>query len=177
MQINTLLLIVGAAFVLYEFQHQFKEIREIMLNSTVGSIFFYFTMFILAFKVLFLIYLFYHFLKYKPIDSVANELLPTCTIIVPAYNEGRFVFDTLTTIANSDYPRNKIQLIAIDDGSEDDTWEWMSKAKSQLGDFLTIYQQPENLGKRHALYRGFNLAKGEVLVTIDSDSLSNTSTL
>ena len=34
---------------------------------------------------------------------------------------------------------------------------WMQKAKEELGDRVSIYQQPENKGKRHALYRGFNL--------------------
>lgn len=176
-QINTLLLIVGAGFVLYQFQHQFQEIREIMLNSTLGSIFFCFIIFVVVFKVLFLIYLFNHFWKYKPIESVNDNKLPTLTIIVPAYNEGRFVFDTLNSIAQSNYPKDKIQLIAIDDGSKDDTWDWMIKAKEQLGDFIAIYKQPENQGKRYALYRGFNLASGDVFVSIDSDSLIEENTL
>ncbi len=176
-QINTFLIIVGAGFVLYEFQHQFQEIREIMLDSTLGSVFFYFTMFILSFKILFLIYLFFHFFRYKPIESAKDSELPNCTIIVPAYNEGRFVHDTLISISKSNYPLNKLQLIAIDDGSKDDTWEWMLKAKERLGDFLSVYQQPQNMGKRYALYRGFNLAKGDVLVTIDSDSLIDEDTL
>lgn len=51
------------------------------------------------------------------------------------------------------------------------------KAKAELGDFLSIYQQPENKGKRHALYRGFKLGAGEVFVTIDSDSLIYVNTL
>jgi hyaluronan synthase len=176
-QINTLLLIVGAGFVLYEFQHQFQEIRDIMLNSTVGTVFFCFTIFVVVFKILFIIYLFTHYLKYKPIESVPDSKLPYLTVIVPAYNEGRFVFDTLNSIAQSNYPKDKIQLTAIDDGSKDDTWEWMIKAKEQLGDFVSIYQQPENQGKRYALYRAFNLATGEVFVTIDSDSIIDKNTL
>jgi hyaluronan synthase len=176
-QVNTILLIVGAGFVLYEFQHQFQEIREIMFASTFGTVFFGFTIFVVVVKILFLIYLFTHYYKYKPLESVNNNELPTLTIIVPAYNEGRFVFDTLSSIAQSDYPKDKIQLIAIDDGSKDDTWQWMIIAKEQLGDFISIYQQPENQGKRYALYRGFNLATGDVLVTIDSDSIIDKDTL
>lgn len=176
-QINTLLLILGAAFVLYEFQHQFQEIREIMLSSVVGSIFLYFTIFALCFKILFLIYLLRHYLRYRPVASVSDDELPNCTIIVPAYNEGRFVYDTLMSIANSDYPRHKIQLIAVDDGSKDDTWHWIREARTQLGDFVTICQQPRNMGKRYALHRGFLMATGEVFVTIDSDSLIDRDTL
>jgi hyaluronan synthase len=176
-QINTLLLIVGAGFVLYQFQHQFQEIREIMLNSTLGTVFFYFTISVVIFKILFLIYLFTHYFKYKPLESVNDKELPALTIIVPAYNEGRFVFDTLNSIAQSNYSKDRIQLIAIDDGSKDDTWLWMIKAKEQLGDFISIYQQPENQGKRYALYRGFNLATGDIFVTIDSDSIIDKDTL
>jgi hyaluronan synthase len=175
--INTLLLIVGSGFILFHFQDQFQEISAIRFNSTLGGLLFYFTMAILAFKLLFFIFLLVHFLRYKPMKSVMDDELPTITLIVPAYNEGSFVFDTLKSIAASNYPKDKIQLIAIDDGSADDTWDWMKKAKAELGDFLSIYQQPENKGKRHALYRGFKLGAGEVFVTIDSDSLIYVNTL
>ncbi len=176
-QVNTLLLIVGAGIVLYHFQHQFQEIRDIMLSSQIGSVFFYFTMFLVAFKVLFLLFLFYHYWRYRPIESVSDTELPNVTIVVPAYNEGRFVYDTLLSISKSDYPAHKIQLIAVDDGSKDDTWLWMLKAKERLGDFLSVYQQPRNSGKRSVLYRGFQMATGDVLVTIDSDSLIDPDTL
>lgn len=175
--INTLLIIVGSGFILFHFQEQFAEIRTLRFNSIFVSILFYFTVSILTFKILFFIFLWVNFLKYKPVQSVRDKELPNLTIIVPAYNEGAFVFDTLKSIAKSNYPKDKIQLIAIDDGSKDDTWEWMQKAKSELGDFLSIYQQPENKGKRHALYRGFKKATGDVMVTIDSDSLIYINTL
>jgi hyaluronan synthase len=176
-QFNTFLIIVGAGFVLYQFQHQFQEIREIMLSSNLGSVFFYFTIFLLGFKITFLLFILLHYIKYKPIESVDSEQLPDCTVIVPAYNEGRFVYETLISVAKSDYPASKMQLIAIDDGSQDDTWDWMLKAKEELGEFLSVYQQPQNQGKRYALYRGFKLATGDVFVTIDSDSLIKADTL
>src|SRR5690554_3908129 len=175
--INTLVLIFGAGVLLYFLQHQFQEVQAIKFNSFWGSMLFYFTLTVLVSKVLFFLFLLYHYFKYKPIASVTDEELPTLTIIVPAYNEGFFVFDTLKSIAQSNYPKDKLQLIAIDDGSGDDTWDWMKKSKAELGDFLSIYQQPENKGKRHALYRGFNLASGDVFVTIDSDSIIDKNTL
>src|SRR5690606_24226912 len=106
-----------------------------------------------------------------------DEELPTCTVIVPAYNEGELVWHTLKSLANSDYPKEKLQLLAIDDGSKDDTWQWMLKAKQLLGDRVTIFQQPENRGKRQALYRGFQIGTGEIFVTVDSDSIVKTNTL
>jgi hyaluronan synthase len=53
----------------------------------------------------------------------------------------------------------------------------MQEAKKKLGDRLSIYQQPVNKGKRHALYRGFKLGTGEVFVTVDSDSIVKKDTL
>jgi hyaluronan synthase len=115
--------------------------------------------------------------KYRPIAGVADDQLPTCTIVVPAYNEGRQVFETLKSLAESDYPRKKIQLIAVDDGSADDTWEWIKQAQRTLALPVLTIRQPQNQGKRQALYDGFKKSTGTVLVTVDSDSMVAPDTL
>lgn len=174
---STFLLMFGAMFLVYIFQPDFERVHLERMETTWGPIVMTITLILLAIKVCFLLYILFLYLRYKPIQSVSDEKLPTCTVIVPAYNEGKLVWETLVSIAQSDYPKDKLQIISIDDGSKDDTWYWMKKAKEQLGDRISIYQQPQNKGKRHALYRGFNLGKGEVFVTIDSDSIINTDTL
>jgi hyaluronan synthase len=167
---SSLALLFGAAYLVYVLQGDFNRYNLNGLDSTWELAFLAVTGSLLLFRAGFFFYNLYLYLRYKPINSVSNEELPTCTVIVPAYNEGKQVWATLKSLAKSDYPSHKIQLLAIDDGSKDDTWDWMLKAKKELGDQLSIYQQPENKGKRHALYRGFNLSTGEVLVTVDSDS-------
>jgi hyaluronan synthase len=132
---------------------------------------------LLLFKAGFFIYTLYRYFCYKPIVSVSDNQLPTCTVIVPAYNEGKQVWDTLMSLAKSDYPEGKLQLLAIDDGSKDDTWPWIIEAKKTLGDRLSIFKQAKNQGKRHALYRGFNEGSGEIFVTVDSDSIVKPDTL
>ncbi|KIA97487.1 MULTISPECIES: glycosyltransferase family 2 protein [unclassified Flavobacterium] len=169
--ISTFLLMIAGAFLVYKFQSDFDQFHIDRINSTWGYPFLVITTVFFLFKTgVFLFNLFLYF-KYKPIESVTDELLPTCTIIVPAYNEGKLVWDTLVSLADSDYPEQKMQILAIDDGSKDDTWYWMQQAKVKLGDRLSIYQQPKNQGKRHALHRGFNLGNGEIFVTVDSDSV------
>ena len=175
--IATFLLMIGAAFLVYELQPSFEQYKLEQLNSVWGMAFIMLSLTLLVYKASFFVFKVYLYLSYKSIKSVSDEELPTCTIIVPAYNEGRLVWDTLKSVANSDYPEHKLQILAIDDGSKDDTWDWMQKAKLDLGDRLTIFKQPENKGKRHALYRGFNLGTGDVFVTIDSDSIINENTL
>jgi hyaluronan synthase len=132
---------------------------------------------LLLFKASFFMYTLYKYFRYKPIASVSDKELPTCTVIVPAYNEGKQVYDTLMSLAKSDYPQHKLQLLAIDDGSKDDTWPWIIEAKKSLGDRVSIYKQPQNKGKRHALYRGFNEGTGDIFVTVDSDSIVKEDTL
>lgn len=174
---TTLLLLLGGVSLVYYLQPEFYAFNESRINSPLGISFLVLTLTLLLFKVSFLIYNVYLYFTYKPIASVTDDLLPTTTVIVPAYNEGKLVWQTLMSIANSDFPTSKMQILAIDDGSKDDTWYWMKKAKEELGDRIFIYQQPQNKGKRHALYRGFNLGSGEVFVTIDSDSIIKPDTL
>ncbi|MCK8480568.1 glycosyltransferase [Psychroserpens algicola] len=159
------------------FHNDFNIINSNRLKSFWGTLFISVTTGLVAFRIVLFFIMLYNYFKYKPVASVSDDELPTCTIIVPAYNEGKQVWDTLMSLAESDYPKDKIELLSIDDGSLDDTWEWMQDAKQQLGDRLVILQQPENQGKRHALYRGFNLGKGEIFVTVDSDSIVNKDTL
>lgn len=173
----TFLLLIGGAFSVYLLQPQFEEMNMSRMDTLGGMILLGVGMFLLLFRLGFLTYIATLFFRYKPVSSVSDEELPTCTVIVPAYNEGRLVYDTLLSLTNSLYPAEKLQLLAIDDGSKDDTWEWMKKAKKELGDRVVILQQPKNQGKRHALYRGFNLGTGEVFVTVDSDSIVEKDTL
>ena len=175
--ISSITLLVSAAVLMYFLESSFESFNAERLSTTFGKFFFGLTLTLIAFKLLFFFYTVYLYFKYKPIASVTDEELPTCTVIVPAYNEGELVWHTLKSLANSDYPKEKLQLLAIDDGSKDDTWQWMLKAKQLLGDRLTIFQQPENRGKRQALYRGFQIGTGEVFVTVDSDSIVKTNTL
>lgn len=175
--ISTFLLITVGLYFFYVFHNDFEQFNATRRSTTLGLTFIVIATALFVYKLFFFIYTAYNYYKYKPIESVSDKELPSVTIIVPAYNEGKQVWDTLISLANSNYPKNKIQLVSIDDGSLDDTWDWMLDAKEKLGDRLEIYQQPENKGKRHALYRGFNVGTGEIFVTVDSDSIVTEDTL
>lgn len=116
-------------------------------------------------------------IMYRSTPAVSNDRLPVCTVVVPAFNEGKQVFETLKSIATGDYPEDKMNIIVVDDGSVDDTWFWIEKAKAELGSGLKAIRLPRNEGKRHALYEGFKESRGEVLVTVDSDSIVDPQTL
>lgn len=175
--LGTFILLFSSIYFIYQLQPYFEKLHEKKIAQTGGYFFFNFSIALLAIQLVFLIYIFYHYFKYKPIAPVSDEDLPMITVIVPAYNEGRLVLDTLISLANGDYPKEKLEIISLDDGSVDDTWLWMNKAKEVLGDRVTILQQPKNMGKRHALYRGFKIGNGSVFVTVDSDSIVEKDTL
>lgn len=115
--------------------------------------------------------------RYKPMESCEDALLPSCTVIVPAFNEGKQVFETIKSLVASNYPKDKLKIIAVDDGSVDDTWKWIVKAKKMLCESLVTIQQPCNKGKRHALYAGCMRSKEDIIVTVDSDSTVDPDTL
>ncbi|EGV44118.1 glycosyltransferase family 2 protein [Bizionia argentinensis JUB59] len=175
--LSTLIFIAMGVYLFTVFHNDFQQFNADRKSSIIGLTFLVTAGGLFAFKTFYFIFMAYKYFKYKPIESVSDDKLPTVTIIVPAYNEGKQVWDTLMSLANSAYPKGKIQLLAIDDGSLDDTWDWMVNAKKRLGDGVEIFKQPENKGKRHALYRGFNLGTGEVFVTVDSDSVVTPETL
>ena len=175
--IGTLFLMLGSVYLVYLLQPQFESLHAERMNSPWGIALISVGLSLLVLKVSFLIYVFVLYMRYEPINRVPYKKLPTVTVIVPAYNEGELVWKTLMSLANSNYPHHKLELLAIDDGSQDDTWSWMQKAKQELGDRLSIYQQPKNKGKRHALYRGFKLGRGSIFVTVDSDSIVKVDTL
>ncbi|UII77962.1 glycosyltransferase family 2 protein [Flagellimonas sp. HMM57] len=174
---STFVLMIGAAYLIYILQNDFTKFNLERMDSTIGLTFMIVASSLFVFKAVFFAYTLYLYFKYKPINTVSDEELPTCTVIVPAYNEGKQVWDTLMSLADSDFPKEKLQLLAIDDGSQDDTWDWIQEAKKEIGECLMIYKQPKNMGKRHALYRGFNEATGEIFVTVDSDSIVKKDTL
>ena len=115
--------------------------------------------------------------RYHPCAPCADDELPTCAVIVPAYNEGRQVLMTLRSIVASDYPTEKLTIIAVDDGSVDDTWRWLRAAVREYPERILALRQPHNRGKRRALYEGFRRTAAEILVTVDSDSQIEPQTL
>ena len=173
----TFILLFVGAYSAYYLQADFDQFQLDRINSSWGFPFLVLAGVLFVFQTGVFLYNLYLYFTYKPIESVSDELLPTCTVIVPAYNEGKLVWDTLMSLADSDFPAHKLEILAVDDGSKDDTWYWMQQAKIKLGDRLTIFQQPENKGKRHALHRGFELGMGEIFVTVDSDSIVKKDTL
>lgn len=174
---STIILMLISIFFIIFFNKEIEIWHTKKIQTWWGATFNYLGIILLITKLSFILYLFYLYTKYKAVKDIPSENLPTCTVIVPAYNEGILVFNTLLSLADSDYPTEKLEILAIDDGSKDDTWNWIKEAKLILGDRLSIHKQPKNMGKRHALHWGFTTGKGEIFITVDSDSIVNDKTI
>ena len=161
----------------FNYLEQFDLAREKLRQNPWGNFFWIAGLFFALVNAAALGWRIVLFMRYRPAPACGDEKLPVCTVVVPAYNEGRQVLDTLLSLASSDYPRDKLQLIAVDDGSVDDTWRWISKAKKELKGRVIAIRMNRNCGKRHALYAGFKKGRGDILVTVDSDSMVERETL
>jgi hyaluronan synthase len=110
-------------------------------------------------------------MRYRPFPSASLSAAPSLTVVIPAYNEGPMVVQSIESAANAFYPRERLEIFVVDDGSTDDTWRHIRKAASRYPGLVHPIRLPQNQGKRAALEVGFRRARGEVIVTMDSDSV------
>src|SRR6185295_12656985 len=67
-------------------------------------------------------------LLYRPFAAAHADEAPRLTVIIPAYNESAMVEHAIASVAAASYPGERLQIIAIDDGSTDDTWRHIQNA-------------------------------------------------
>ncbi|MFZ0730733.1 MAG: glycosyltransferase [Candidatus Sulfotelmatobacter sp.] len=97
---------------------------------------------------------------------------PTASVIMPCYNEGRTVYETIQSIAKSNYPNHKFEVIAQDDCSADDSYEWMQKAKRDFNNIrIRTGRNEVNSGKARSVCNAMQHSTAEVIISIDSDCI------
>lgn len=111
-------------------------------------------------------------LLYKPHVRKGQEKVdwPSVSVIICALNEEEMVGAAIRSAFASRYPREKLEVICVDDGSTDGTALAMKKARETWGRSLKVIRFEKNRGKRRAFYEGFRASKGEVIVSLDADS-------
>ena len=95
------------------------------------------------------------------------DFTPPVTVIVPGYNEDRVIRRTVETILASDYP--DLRVIAVDDGSTDDT-ELVLRRRFASDPRVTIIRK-ENGGKATALNLALDSSETEIVVCVDADTI------
>ncbi len=116
-------------------------------------------------------------MRYRTFIAPPDAQWPKVTVVIPAFNEGPMVGRSIRSVAACAYPRDKLEVIVVDDGSRDDTFFHMQHLRREYPDLVRLVRFVGNRGKRSALVAGFRAASGSIVVTIDSDSEINPDTV
>ncbi|HEX2882796.1 MAG TPA: glycosyltransferase family 2 protein [Polyangiaceae bacterium] len=93
---------------------------------------------------------------------------PEISIVVPGLNEGESLPELAQRIAGVLEGKERYELIFVDDGSTDDSWQVISKLASESSCVRGVRLR-SNFGKAMALAAGFHTARGEILMMMDAD--------
>ncbi len=129
-----------------------------------------------------ILWLYWHWLKipsFQP-EPVSSHELPYITIVVPVRNEADNIIALLQGIAKqrvyggSPYPFSKLEVIIVDDDSEDDTKKLVMAYRKEANfsiDVISLRLPPGFTGshKKMAITQAIALARGEIVVTTDGD--------
>src|SRR5690606_28691211 len=105
----------------------------------------------------------------KKWDETRDDFEPTVTVVIPMFNEGEAVRETLTSLLASDYPKDKLKIVCVDDCSTDNSYELAREMARASGGQLQVMRNRQNLGKRRSINRAVRAAESEIIVSVDSD--------
>lgn len=115
---------------------------------------------------------------YKPVP-LDMDYTPGVSIVIPCFNEEKWIQKTILSCINQDYPLDKLEVIIVDDCSTDASVEKIKEIVEKLyqedeyydtKNRVRYFVQEQNKGKREALIKGALVAKHDLLVFVDSDS-------
>lgn len=101
--------------------------------------------------------------------------LPLVSIIIPAYNEEKTILKTLQSVEELDYPKEKMEVIVVNDGSKDNTKIIIEQFIAGKKYFRV--RSHENRGKAASLNRALQEVQGEFFACLDADSFVHPLTL
>lgn len=106
----------------------------------------------------------------RPVRRGDQFFLPPVTVLVPAYNEAGVIRSKLDNLLSLDYPRDRLQLVVVSDGSTDGTNVLLERAAAEDNRLTTVLLD-ERRGKANALNQGLGRGTGEIIVFSDSSIL------
>jgi len=106
--------------------------------------------------------------KGKRFDDKAYGFEPTVTVVVPLFNEGKSIYDTIASLVALEYPTDKLEVTVVDDCSTDDSYEWACKAAKDFPN-VKVLRNPHNMGKRKGINHAVRESTSEIIVSVDSD--------
>lgn len=114
---------------------------------------------------------FYHIPCLSPEKA---QPLPMVSVIVPARNEAAGIRACLTALCAQHYPRERMEVIAVNDHSSDDTWEIIQAMGGEYPHLRAINLNAHDTVayKKAALQAGIRAARGEIILQTDADGIA-----
>jgi poly-beta-1,6-N-acetyl-D-glucosamine synthase len=100
--------------------------------------------------------------------------LPMVSILIPVYNEESFIVRRVNNILESTYPKDKLEVLVIDSGSNDKT---RSIIESNFQNIVTLIKEEERKGKARAINLGLQKCKGDIVILTDGTTLYDKETI
>lgn len=103
----------------------------------------------------------------SPTEAIPPHRL---SVVVPMYNEEELAQDLIDSVqaALRDFP-HPWELIVVDDGSRDHTWRLLRERARDVGPHIRIVRLMRNFRQTAAMQAGIDVARGDVIVTMDGD--------
>lgn len=105
-------------------------------------------------------------LKGKPAEGTPTDFEPEVTLFIAAYNEKEFVDAKIKNCLELDYPREKLKIVWVTDGSDDGTPDLL---KQYAG--IEVHHLPQRSGKIGAMNRGMQFVKTPIVVFCDANTM------
>jgi cellulose synthase/poly-beta-1,6-N-acetylglucosamine synthase-like glycosyltransferase len=102
---------------------------------------------------------------------------PLVSVIIPAYNVANTIKPTMNSAININYPKHRLELIVVNDGSTDGTRQNIEQVMKKNKDRKITLINQRNKGKAAALNAAIKIAKGEFFACMDADSFVDKETL
>jgi biofilm PGA synthesis N-glycosyltransferase PgaC len=104
------------------------------------------------------------------------DFKPMISVIVPAYNESKVIKQRLQNVVALDYPKDKYEVVVVESGSADGTYEiardFVDKLDGQsAAPTVRIVREEERKGKASAINYGAGCAKGDIVLVTDANSM------
>ena len=104
----------------------------------------------------------------KKLDETIAGYEPTVTVVIPLFNEGPSIYDTIVSLTELEYPKHKLEVVVVDDCSTDDSYEWACKAAREHEN-VRVLRNPYNMGKRMGINHAVRESTSEIILSVDSD--------
>lgn len=144
--------------------------------ALIGEFIFYSFIFLSVYIQVFFLITFFENRKKIVVRNGQIELsfYPSVTIVVPCWNEESSVSKTVESLLGLNYPKDKLNIFLVDDGSTDNTWNVLNKFTKYSN--IKIFKK-ENGGKHTALNLGLQNSKADFFGCLDADSVADSESL